>query len=278
MKPRIAAIIHEYDRLEARRLFMRPKPKCLLGDMFASLRKRGYIANVLATASAHDDADIAILHVDTTRTPLEYSDLARRFKLCLNVKVTDISKSLISEALMTRTDDWRGPVIVKTDLNYRGLSEAKKNKRAKALGRPPPFPDVAWAKAYETYPSIDQVPAWVWADTTLVVDRFLAERVPDGFAMCHYVFCGEYEFCARFVGPHQLVKAKDCFRVEEFPVPQHIRDRRSDLGFDFGKFDFVHYEDKDYLIDANRTPGRIPASGGASVEGMVDGFLSLITK
>lgn len=246
--------------------------------MFASLRQRGYVASTLSSASAYHDADIAIMHVNTTRTPLEYSDLAKRFELCLNVRVTDISKSLISEARVTRADDWKGPVIVKTDLNYRGLPEIKKNKRAKALGRPSPFPEVTEAGAYQVFPTIDAVPASVWADAALVVDRFLPEKQADGFAMCHYVFCGEYEFCARFVGPHQLVKAKDCYRVEEFPVPQHIRDRRVELGFDFGKFDFVHYEGKDYLIDANRTPGRIPSAGGASLDGMIDGFLGLLEK
>jgi hypothetical protein len=167
-------------------------------------------------------------------------------------------------------------VIVKTQLNYRGLPEAAKNASAIRLGRPVPFPTALAMRDYKVLQSIGEVPKSVWDNPAFIVDRFMPERMPDGFAMCHYVFCGSYEFCGRFVGTDRLVKGKNVFRHEVIQVPENIRERRSELGFDYGKFDFVHHKGQAHLIDANKTPGRIPPSGGASLEGMVDGFLGLL--
>src|SRR5262245_35758307 len=69
------------------------------------------------------EADLAILHVDLTVTPPEYLELGARYPRCLNLAVTDISKRRISRNLVTRDDDYDGPVMVKTDRNYGGRPE-----------------------------------------------------------------------------------------------------------------------------------------------------------
>lgn len=275
-KARIVAIIHEYDRLTTPRLFGRPRTPYLLADIFAILKTRGYATGIIAGSSGPADADLAVLHVDATHTADDYLQLAARFPVCANARVADISKSAVSDALVTRDADWTGPVIVKTDLNTKGSPEAKKNARAARWLRPPPFPGAPPPRAYEIFPSLREVPAAVWDDPASVVERFLSERLPDGSGMCHYVFCGDYEFCARFVGTNELVKSQNIFRHERIAVPQSLRDRRKQLGFDYGKFDFVFDSGKACLVDANKTPGRIPSSGGASLEGLADGLLGLI--
>lgn len=275
-KARIVAITHEYDRLTTPRLFGRPRTPYLLADIFAILKTRGYATGVMSGASGPADADMAVLHVDATHTPEDYLRLAGRFPFCVNGTVADISKSRVSDAALTRDADWGGPVIVKTDLNSKGSPESKKNARAARWRRPLPFPGTPPPRAYETFPSLREVPAAIWDDPALVVECFLSERLPDGFGMCHYVFCGEYEFCARFVGTQELVKSQNIFRHELIPVPPHIRNRRNELGFDYGKFDFVLDGVEARLVDANKTPGRIPRSGGASLEGMADGLLGLL--
>jgi hypothetical protein len=39
-------------------------------------------------------------------------------------------------------------------------------------------------------------------------------------------------------------------------VPDELRQRRHELGFNYGKFDFVLHQGKANLLDANKTPGR----------------------
>jgi hypothetical protein len=275
---RVAAIIHEYDQMEHRRLFRRPEPNSLLGDIFAILETRGWTTCVIKGTSAIVEADAAVMHVNATYTPDDYIRFGQRFPYCVNGRVTDISKSTVSDASVSRSDDWKGPVIVKTELNFGGYPERRQNRLAARRLRKLPFPQAAKPRPYRTFRSLEEVPPATWTDPAVMVERFLPERLPDGFGMCIYIFCGEYEFCGRFVGTSKIVKGQNVFRHEIIPVPQHIRERRHELGFDYGKFDFVHHEEKTYLIDANKTPGRIPPSGGASLDGLADGFLGLLEK
>lgn len=274
----IAAIVHQYDRLSKYRFLKPPEPQYMLADIFAVLKTRGCAIRVLSDPARYISADIAIMHVDATRVPAAYTELGLRFPSCVNGRVTDISKSVISDTSVERSSDWTGPVIVKTDLNAGGAPERRSNRRARRWYRPPPFPDVGRPYPYRTFPSLADVPPALWDDPDVVVERFVPERLPDGFGMCHYVFCGEYEYCGRFVGTEPIVKGHNVFRNEVIEVPQHIRDRRHALGFDYGKLDFVYAGGQPYLVDANKTPGCIPASGGASLEGMADGLLGLLQK
>jgi hypothetical protein len=75
------------------------------------------------------------------------------------------------------------------------------------------------------------------------------------------------------------VKAENL--VERIPVevPEAMRARRAELGFDFGKFDYVRHGERWVLLDANRTPSypRPPsAAGAAQLDGLargIDAFL-----
>ena len=94
----------------------------------------------------------------------------------------------------------------------------------------------------------------------LVIEKFMPEVEPDGYAARFWSFCGDAERCTRYVSPHPLVKAEDTIRSEKVPVPDEMRALRERLGFDYGKFDFVVHAGKPVLLDANKTPGRLAQS------------------
>ncbi len=76
------------------------------------------------------------------------------------------------------------------------------------------------------------------------------------------------------------MKASTAVRREPAPVPDDLRLRRAELGFDFGKFDFVIHEGRAVLLDANRTPSRPPnlsSSQQREISSLADGFERLIS-
>ena len=104
--------------------------------------------------------------------------------------------------------------------------------------------------------SVAEVGEAVWADPSLVVERFVPEEDGDGgFVLRTWVFMGARERCTRSVTAGRISKAADVLRYEPAEVPPEIRAERERLGFDFGKFDFVIHKGEPVLLDANRTPG-----------------------
>jgi hypothetical protein len=249
--------------------------------MLAELRRRGHSARVLSGVSDWADADAAVMHVDCTMIPPAYLEFARRFACCLNIGATDISKRRVSGAFLSANDHWDGPVIVKSNFNARGAPELRINRRALKLGSHPPFPDLRVLPAYMVHERLADVPPETFKHPDLVVEKFIPEREADGFAARFWVFCGEGERCTRYVSRYPLIKGAGVIRSEPAPVPEELRILRRELGFDYGKFDFVMHEGRAVLLDANKTP-----AGSANLEGfiaagtasLVDGFESLIRR
>ncbi|MEW6631576.1 MAG: hypothetical protein AB1440_11955 [Pseudomonadota bacterium] len=276
----IAVITHEFDRFQRRRgLLLRRDSPYMLFDLLSELKRRGHSARILNGTSAKPHADIAVLHVDATVTPAEYIDYARAFPFCLNIGAADISKRRISGAVIGKDDDWRGPVIVKSNLNNLGTRERTLNRRSRRAGKPEPFPGVQTSGGYRVHASLADVPAEVFESDDLVVEKFIPEPEPDGFGARFWTFCGERERCTRHVSPQSLVKGNDTIRREPVAVPNELRALRRELGFDYGKFDFVVHEGRAVLLDANKTPGgagnlsSFLAAGNAN---LADGFEGLI--
>ncbi len=211
-------------------------------------------------------ADIAILHVDLTVVPEPYLELAARYPICLNGKVRDISKRLVSRDLLTRDAPWDGPVIVKTDRNHLGLPERRlalacggwRAHWGDALLRrlPPRWSGRLPGDRYRPYPNLDAVPPWVWRRPELVVERFLVQRHDALYTLNQWHFLGSGSVVKTFFAPAQVVKWAD--QVASLPlhdeVPPEIRRRREELGFDYGKFDYLVTPEGPRLLDANRTP------------------------
>jgi len=207
--------------------------------------------------------DVAFLHVDLTLVPDDLMERAHRYREIINGRATDMSKRRVSRHLVERRGSWSGPVIVKTDLNYGGRSE-----RAHAAGGSGPgrlgrvrrrLPwtisgDLKPAK-YPVYPSKREVPLLVWLNGKLVVEEFRPERKGEFYCLRNWVFLGSREMTVRSWGRSPVLKAADIVDHEyDIEVPDELRRLREDLGFDFGKFDFVLNDGKVCLFDANRTP------------------------
>lgn len=251
----------------------------MLFDVLGHLRGRGYEVEVLQGIAHRPTGDVGVLHVDATYTPQDYAEYAKTFPFCINLGPTDISKRAISGALLAPGETWAGAVMVKSNLNNRGWPEAKSNARAVSAGRPRPYAVPDMPERYQIYESIAQVPDVAFERPDLVIEKFMPEVEPDGYAARFWSFCGDAERCTRYVSPHPLVKAEDTIRSEKVPVPDEMRALRERLGFDYGKFDFVVHAGKPVLLDANKTPGgsrNLSAALKAGAIHLADGFENLI--
>jgi hypothetical protein len=145
-------------------------------------------------------------------------------------------------------------VIVKTELNARGAPEFYHNEVAAMRGKPAPHPQVTGLRDYVLYDHAHDVPEPVWSDPELLVEKFMPERDPRGYALRTWCFMGTRETCSRCVSAEPVVKGADVIVRELAPVPDELRERRARMGYDYGKFDFVLHQGKPVLFDANFTP------------------------
>jgi hypothetical protein len=233
----------------------------LLGSIAGLWTDAGHRVTVVAGLGNWPDGDLAILHVDLSVIPQAYVEASRRYPVVVNGAVLDIRKSLVSRCLLRRDDDWTGPVIVKTDLNCGGVPELRLRHLNLREDRPAAVPARPESYSVHPYPILESardVPAAVWDNPGLVVERFLPEQDDRGFWMRAWVFLGDRERCTRYLGTHPIVKAGSILAREPVPVPDELRAERQRLGFDYGKFDFVVRDDRPILFDANRTPSSPP--------------------
>ena len=276
---RIIVVTHEFDAFVRRsRFWTQRRSDYLLFQVLRRLQNRGHSWRIAVGPHA-TPGDVAILHVDCTFVDADYIALGAHYPITINFGASDISKRRVSGAQLSQDADWTGPVIVKTNLNYGGRIEAAHNDRAMKAGRPPPHAAVKPVDDYTILPSVAAVEASVWEDASMVVDRFLPEVDEEGFAMRTWVFMGQRERCSRHVSKDPVVKAYGSIRRTPVEIPDALRAERARLGFDYGKFDFVMQDGRPILLDANRTPGRSPASGQvlqAGLDLLADGLLEII--
>jgi hypothetical protein len=250
-------LIHEFDRFAWRAEGQSDGivSYYLLYPLLRHLRRKGHICRVV-TGARPVSGDVAILHVDTTFVDAHYAGLGARYPTRINFRATDISKRNVSGALLDRNSGWRGPVVVKSNRNVMAKGEVGQNMIAQAEGRAVPFPDLVEPRPYRLLPSMPLVPEAIWDDDEMVVERFVPERDPDGFAVRNWTFAGDRGVCTRNVSPRWMVKSvDDVVKSCDVPVPDEIRAERERLGLDYGNLDFVIHEDEPILLDASRTPG-----------------------
>lgn len=251
----IVVVTHEFDTFTRRRRFWkRPTSSYLLFDILQAATALGHSWQV-SRGLRPVRGDVAILHVDSTRVAPDYLALGAAYSLALNFAVADISKRRISGASLGRTNNWSGPVIIKSDLNCGGWPEEAQNRQAARRFRPKPYPHLGGIFSYYTLPSAEAVPDAVWRDPTRVIERFIPEPAGESFALHTWVFMGERERCTRHVSREPINKAAGAISRTPAEVPAAIRRERTRLGFDYGKFDFVIEHGVPVLLDANRTPG-----------------------
>ena len=253
----IAILVHKNDSFQ--------DPNCyLLHAIAETWRENGWQISVLQGPQGNVTADLAILHVDQTAIPHDYVDYLGQFPKVLNGRITDPSKRKISTNLVRPGDGYDGPVIVKTNRNYGGQSEAKLaartsglRRRALALRRRLPWSmrNELEVSDYKVLPTRKDVPYLVWLNPGLVVERFLPEMREGFYCLRMWVFLGDRETNFLCYSKHAVVKSINVVRREAVPdVPEELREMRRRMGFDFGKFDYSIVDGRAVLYDTNRTP------------------------
>ncbi|WP_018232985.1 hypothetical protein [Thioalkalivibrio thiocyanodenitrificans] len=243
----------------------------ILGDLLGWRRR--YLVDALAlrwreaghrilkrrTTRHLPDADVVILHVDRTVVPGRISDCLKSYPVVLNRQAVDISKRAISRQLVAPGDDYAGPVVVKTDANCGGLPEHPLSRYLPTrFGR-----GRAWAKVaairpdrYPVFAGKAEVPPGVWENPALVVERFLPERRDDLYYLRYWIFLGGKGWAGRLGSPQPIVKFSNAVTPEEpVEVPDALKARRTALGFDYGRFDYVEHDGEVILLDVNKTIG-----------------------
>lgn len=268
---RIVVITHEYDCFHSREYFLKL--------VLHSAAQKGHEIFVTASPDTFVDADLAILHVDLTITPPEYVALARRYPQVVNLGPVDIRKRSVSGAFLKPGEDWRGPVMVKADLNANGEPERHHNRVARRLGHPLPFPDMPVPAQYRVFDTLAAVPSHLRKRPDLVIEKYLSEYDGEGYRVYFWNFFGEETYCDVRRTPDRIVKGGRRIVIGETEVPEEIKAECRRLGFQYGKFDFVVFDGKPVLLDANKTPGAPPHAIlqiSARAGRFADGMLSLL--
>lgn len=263
MKKRIAVLFHENQARRAARQVpytIYPLARCW--------EEAGHAVEFVFGIRKFRPADLAILHVDLSVVPDEYLEFARRYPIALNAEVRDVRKSSFSRNLVAPDDPYRGPVIVKSDLNYAGLPERMlaSPPRRRGFGRwralfsrapagePPPFQSPT---DYRVYASARDVPVH-FRRGEFVVEKFLPE-IEDGlYRVRNYQFLGDRETCVRIASSNPIVKSENRSAREVVEVHPEIAALRRSLRCDYGKIDYVVNDGAAVLLDVNKTPGDTP--------------------
>ena len=215
------------------------------------------------------EADVIVPHVDCSRVPDAIWEFLQQHPRVTNGRVRDIRKSVVSAQLVKRGDGWDGPVIVKTAGNCGGLPdyrfarlggptawERMRHRVTFHAAREPKL--MRWAKELTRYYLFDRasdVPAGVWLNDGLVVEKFLPERdAARNFVMRMWIVMGDAGVGRILRGSDPYVKNVNA-ALEEFSTPPaEVEAWRRDFGLDYGKIDFVMHEGRAVIIDANTTP------------------------
>lgn len=248
----VVILVHKYDQFS--------EFKYVLHEISRVWEQQGARVSVQRGPGPKIDADMCILHADLTVVPDEYMEFVRAYSVCLNHGVGNISKRAISENLVTHEDAYAGPVIVKSNLNCGGYPEdrlANSEWARRRLGKMQIWrrPRMKAVSGYRIFASASEVPANVWTNPNLVVERFLPEIRDGKYCLRTWLFLGDRETNSLSYSADPVVKSGNILHRETgVEVPEELRRMRRQLGFDFGKFDYAMVDGRVILYDANRTP------------------------
>ncbi len=239
-------------------------------------RQNGYLLSFLARFWMRDGvevhhlygidtfvpADIAVLHVDLSLVPQAYSDFARRYPITLNTSALDIRKRSFSSLLVKTPADYKGPVIVKTDLNCGGIPERLIHNQMRAAGdvfEPPAGRSgsrrINNPATYTIYPTAAVVPPEYFRDPGLVVEKFVPERRADKYCHRRYYFLGEAELNQIWLGTKPICAFDDDGVASDAPIPAELQAFRRRFGIEYGKIDYALSHTGEVIVfDVNKTP------------------------
>jgi hypothetical protein len=224
-----------------------------------------------------------ILHVDATVVPRRVTELLPPTLPVLNSNVRDISKRRISELLVSKGDNYNGPVIIKTNANASGKPDRLRGVQDfRSWGdRVRHWSGLSSDLCYSVFTSKSGVPRYVWREKALVVERFVPEFMDGRYVLRKWVFLGDASVLLADYSSSPIVKAPASEPVDlPGPPPSELIARRIELGFDYGKFDYVVHKGRAILLDANSTPGisaRTPRHEGYARK-LKDGLVEWISR
>lgn len=198
-------------------------------------------------------ADLAFVHVDLSDVPEAYLDFAGRYPAAVNGRVRSIRKRIYSPYLLEQGDAWTGPVIVKSDRNFGGFPESLRQiPRLDGLGTRAYFNSPL---DYRVFDRLEDVPEAFFRSPDFIVQRFLPE-VEDGLFHVHtYSFLGDWGDCLRLASEQPVVKAETKVASGPARVDPRVEALRRELGFDYGKVDYLYHQGELVVLDFNKTTG-----------------------
>ena len=269
-RKRIGILIHQDD---AAFIYFKYLIKLLIREW----KTLGHSIEIIRGPGRFVPADIVISHVDLTVVPDEYKEFLSQYPCVINRNVPDISKSRISRNLVGRDDPYPGPVIVKTDRNSGGFAEERMvghlnlfralaarlaiSEITAPAGRGKSWAGVRHLKSgeYPVFSSLQEVPAEIFENRYLVIEKFLPEFVGDRYHIRYYHFLGDKDLTERYQSKEKVVKASTSIGNEIVPTPPELIALRKEWGLDYGKIDYVVRGGNVIVLDVNPTPG-LPGS------------------
>lgn len=238
-KKRILILLHENDSRRGFKAYA-------LSKLTPYWKEAGYKVILQRGIKHFTPADLLFVHIDLSLIPDDYQEFIKQYPVTVNGRANDIRKRAISQNLVSRNDNYNGQVIVKSNYNYNGIPEAKRLK------------DKSYKEPLENYIIFDQmadVPDTYWEHPNVVVEKFIPEREGDAYILREYLFLGNDELWIHLKSTTPIAKASTVIeyrKIEPDPKIQHLRKQ---LGFDYGKFDYVLHDGTPILLDANKTQG-----------------------
>jgi hypothetical protein len=104
------------------------------------------------------------------------------------------------------------------------------------------------------------VPASLFDDPNVIVEKFQPEFENGLYFMRAMVFLGDRVTCTRFASRDPIVNGETKIQSEDVPPDPEMIQLAKVMKFDYGKFDYVICEGKPILLDANKTTGGLTAS------------------
>jgi hypothetical protein len=230
--------------------------------MLIGLERAGVRSRILDREGIEDPAGAAFVHVDLTDLPAGFLAIAGRYALSVNAKATTIDRRRYSRLRLMPGDGYEGPVIVKTVRNSRGFPElryeARRNIRARIghVARKLTVPGYKEGKCpqYGVYGSVAEVPAEVWRDERLLVERFAPGTLELPFTRYKYNFFLDVEQNTRSTFSTLIY---DDGAVEKFEVvdgvPDEVRRVREALNLDYGAIEYFVVGEDCFVVDVNKT-------------------------
>ncbi|RWE47998.1 hypothetical protein [Mesorhizobium sp.] len=236
-------------------------------SLLPGLEQAGLKVRVLDRPPRTARAPAALLHVDLTTLPDPYRDVAGLYERAINGRALSIHRYLYSSLRVEEGDAHPGPVIVKTVLNSQGRPELHWQKQRNAWTRGAhlvrkiiePGYKQRMCPPYRVYETIGQVPAQVWRDERLMVEKFAFDSLDLPIVKHRYMFLLDAEVNMRQTYNDILCAGSKIVRNEiGDPVPPEVIEVRNQLHLDFGAIDYFIVDGKGIVVDANKTPGSNP--------------------